>query len=468
MLDFWENFSSRLFTGGVELEEGLDFLMAKNMSLRTAQDLSLITEFDGLLRKWGIGECYISGETITGLSLLDMTIADVSDESLIFTVNKKSCDNTLVFFTEDGLRSFMMSGVDSHLYSTIYVFKKFTAFASRTTWFLPWNEPAPKPIEDWGGLFDPRKLSRDLTGKSLVPSDIRPWILFRGDQLENSSVFIGWKEAAIKFLSCSMCSELELRSGMLYFCSKGEKSRSIPFVENKFSGGNSFDVVHKCAEWIFEKKEEAESKHAFLNYHVAINFRGGDEWPEASLIECSFVDAQQAYRLHLQKTSKELLRSLADLRKSLYDEVSRVSQNTTGLISNLWRDFALAAISVALNITQKSASLGEANLRMLTYGTVLYLLSSYLITILANSSFARIGNNNRKTWHAKVYAFLDTDDYNKLVRDPIEAGLFVYRVVAYAVGLAYLITILILINIVYPLLPFFGSIYTIVLEHIAR
>lgn len=447
MLTSWHQFLSKVVNEeSSSREDSLSFWLY-NIYCPSAEVLFLIKSLGESIKNEGIGECYLTNDFLSETSLKDVNYSDIEGEKLNFSITKTPLPSECFFFTIEGFKTALRERKHINSVEKVYFLSDFSCFASFSTWYLPWKQEPPHKIGNWNGLIDPRKLSRDLTNRTLIPNDIRPWLLFYSDESSTSEEFDAWKLESIKNISYSLCSELDKNDSQILFCAKCEKTRNILFHDELFEQDqHNFSIFQDVAKWIFSSKEDAEAKHTFLNYHIAIECSDSTSWPDPILLKRSFDDAKQAYKLHLHKSSKDFLKSLNDLRKSLYDDVSRISTNTSNLISSLWRDFSIAGIVIVLNIAQKSTSLKPEHIKIITYLTLSYLFVSFLVTITSNHKFNMLAKKNRDNWHSKIYSFLNQEDYTQLIEDPIGKGYKIYKKTACFIGFAYLLCILILLG----------------------
>jgi hypothetical protein len=194
---------------------------------------------------------------------------------------------------------------------------------------------------------------------------------------------------------------------------------------------------------------EADSKHVLLNYHLASEMRKDSLWPSKKALDNALTNAKEAYRLHLTNSSKKALNSLAEIKKTLHEEVGQVIQNTHKLSTSLWRDFIIVMSAIVLRFTVESRNLPKFAVNLVGCGIILFIITSFLTTILSNYRFAKIAKTNRETWRKKVYQFLDEQGYDKLVTTPVTNAQNAYRKVAWVTGILYIFIIGILFYLLF-------------------
>jgi hypothetical protein len=205
---------------------------------------------------------------------------------------------------------------------------------------------------------------------------------------------------------------------------------------------------------VYSPRRDAEAKFLFVNRELSLGWRDADRWPEglAHILRHSLVSARDEFAFYLQDQSRDALKSLADLRKGLQEEVAKTQQATRDLLGALWRDFAVAALVLALRSPpiSSTAILHPEVVRLVTLSAAALLLISLIITIVSNARFNALSNSSRASWRQRLYSFLSEADWNALVESQLRAGRRVYRAVVAAVIVAYLAAILYLINLAEP------------------
>ncbi|QIJ76961.1 hypothetical protein GU700_21695 [Methylobacterium sp. NI91] len=187
-----------------------------------------------------------------------------------------------------------------------------------------------------------------------------------------------------------------------------------------------------------------------MNNHLSLVWRDGHRWPEGlpSVLGEALISAREAYAFHVESETKEALKALGELRKNILEDVTKAQGATRDLISSLWRDFAIAGVVLAFRSpVAQSMTGGMGNLRYVAPATALMLVLSLVVTVISNFVFAVLANWGREDWRKKLYPFVSTKEWKRLVKTPIARTRWVYRftlpVVAlfYGVAVWYLYTI---------------------------
>ncbi len=390
-----------------------------------------LQRLDELLRSADLGICFI--KDMEALTINALSFEEIENRSFDFIIQKKGNEGEFFFFYLNGLVEALRDAEFPNRAQKVSLSLNFQPFATWSTWFLPWGREMPFDIPEWTGLQDPRKLVRDLTSRKAVPLDIRNWILCKADNLEESAVLNAWKEASSKRLMFVLPHEVVPLDDGVGVSFKGQRTFTLPVGSSPAEDlVGSFPVLHETAYWLYKSQNEADTKHALLNFHLAMESASMSNWPESGVLSRSLANAIEAYRLHLYDTGKEFPKSLADLRKALRDEVIRVNEATHSLVGKLWKDFAIAASVVAVRFaTVTSGAISETGLQVLSCGTAFFLIVSLGITLYSNCTFFRVAEKSRTDWRNRLYLFMQNAEFTNLVDKPVQQGLRIYRSRAY-------------------------------------
>lgn len=435
---------------GSSLSEDHTILRIANFRCSDTEDLDLIKTLFHSINHENLGECIFTGEVLRDIDIKQITVDDLENDILTLVIKKnKKEDGFFYFFTKEGLEKALKEKEFSYFAKKVWIAEEFNEFSSVTTHYLRWKSETLVNSFEWTGVSDPRKLVRDLSINSeySVPYDIRPWLLTPNQKILESEVFKIWQEVAAKNISLTLPNEIRYADNEGKVAFRGEKSREVSVAnptENQYF--EMFSVLHECAEWAFSNIQDAEIKHTLLNYHLASEWIGDSFWPNKTFLERAVSSARESYKLHLQNSGKELLKAYGEIKKSLQDDVNKVAENTRGLVSNFWRDFAIAAGVLVLNFATKS-NISSEGIRIIYVSISVFLMLSLTITTVINAKFNKIIQNNRNTWRNKLYPFIDNKNYTEIVDSPISKSLQVYYSVVFITYLIYLTMVSFLIYI---------------------
>lgn len=123
------------------------------------------------------------------------------------------------------------------------------------------------------------------------------------------------------------------------------------------------------------------------------------------------------------------MKSLADLRKGLVDDVQKLSQQTRDISSAMWKDVAVALGTIGLKVATDASKVSGTSLTIasLAFGIAVYMGASFLMTTRMNAEFIKLASDSRETWRRKLYSFLDDSDFEALATTPISEAVKIYK-----------------------------------------
>ncbi|TIV70763.1 MAG: hypothetical protein E5V79_06450, partial [Mesorhizobium sp.] len=91
-------------------------------------------------------------------------------------------------------------------------------------------------------------------------------------------------------------------------------------------------MTQSVATWVYENDRELENRHGLLAAEVArTSFRDGDAQALAGVLGTAFEGARIAYNFGVTQQSKDTLKALGDLRKTVSDDATKLSETTRTL-----------------------------------------------------------------------------------------------------------------------------------------
>lgn len=434
---------------GAAVSETLETCRVDETSCADAAGLARLGEAARLVAAEGIGTLKVYG-TISGeVDPSTCPYEDLEAEPLRIVLTKSRAPGWCYFLTEAGFASVLRDDFVAEPLA-IWVATAFAPFTTLTLSVSPWDGPRTPP--DAGTLPErPRKLVRDLT-HGRTPPVVGPWLLADRPSA-GSPVFDAWAAVAVERLAFALPYEVRSVEGEERVVLKGPRTTPVAVVPmTRDWPSKILEPLTEAATWVYAAPREAEARFLFLNNHLSLDWRDGLHWPDGllHLLRGSLASAKEAYAFHLQDQSKDALKTLGDLRKSLQDEVARAQAASRDLLSSLWRDLAVAGVVLALKSPTAPQIAGAEVLRWVTLATAFLLAVSLGMTIFANARFNRLADDARAEWRRKLYAFMSDVEWTRLVEKPIRRGRVVYRVALPVVGSLYLAAALYLVAVAEP------------------
>ncbi|WP_413731474.1 hypothetical protein [Sodalis sp. RH20] len=327
-----------------------------------------------------------------------------------------------------------------------------TSFSTLTFEALPWID---KPSEDSNFFEEKKEHSRvrsyvkNYESHNLAPSCVEPWIL-NSLEIENEA-FETWKALSCLLLVKCLPDELFYNEDGIEIAGlSGRPPRKLVIDKNNLDI-SIYDDLQETIKWIYLQGNEIELKHTFLASELA------REWPAnidfysglSRKLPLALESASLLYKAHIRSSSKETIKTLADLRKTLSEDVQKIVQQTRDISNNIWKDIAIVMGAVIFKYTINIAKSPDLNniysFIFLTLG--IYMIMSFSLTIYINKKFTNLLEKNRKAWRGKLYGFLDDNDYQTLANGPIEDAIKAYKRVKLITGILVCLITLVLFSL---------------------
>jgi len=333
-------------------------------------------------------------------------------------------------FSVQGLRKLLASSETLIGISTVRIADDFDAFQTRGPLFEPWvGEPVAAPVRKAPAPDrNPRRYVRSALTASLVPSEADPWLLAEAE-ISSSRVLAIWKSHAVHWMALTLLDEIYDEGAVTFAVLHGPPTRRLklgkagPFSEDQFA------AIAPAAQWVFGEGTDVETKHTLLTNELARLWGVSDTYFD-SIFDVALLaldGARTAYAAHLKAGSRETIRSLSELRKSLADEALRITDQTRALATSLWRDVAIAigaaAFKTVLDISKNSgaANAGTEHVYVgVLAATILYLVARMAVATWINDHFLSVSNLTRRVWRRKIYGFVSDEDFLALAQKPLD------------------------------------------------
>jgi hypothetical protein len=349
---------------------------------------------------------------------------------LRFRIRLPHCGGAQHLLVGEQFRRLLNRPSDLGTVSLVRITKLQNPFETEAFAVVPWADaPQPAPLRSPRLDASPRRFVKCLAPQAMAPSEIEPWLEKPGEHGPSEFHDI-WKEAASVALCRSLTNEIYMDGDLLQCVLASTPSRRLIYGDERTPTDEEFASLQSCARWVFKEGADIEVRHTLLTNELGREWRDDRSYLDGlwTRLRPSLDAAKLAYRAHLKSGSKETLKSLSDLRKTLGDEIQKLMQQTRDLSANVWRDIAVAlgvtAIRFGLDPTKiEGARTGFAIIFALT---AIYIWASYWITLRTNKEFLQVIDDTRSAWRDKLYGYLDDDDYTSLANAPIRSAISAY------------------------------------------
>ncbi|MCF7539385.1 hypothetical protein [Pseudomonas petrae] len=319
----------------------------------------------------------------------------------------------LFLVTEVGFSTYLQKGHPAIQWRLLGLTKP---FCSRLRSYSSWHEtlectdvPPTKP---------PRLLVKESASVSSVPEDTRHWLLADGQSLDYADPLnVIWAMHSFDALCRCVANEIDGTGSTLTF--KGPPKLNLKLdTDLQLSAScvalQEFLSLQEAAAWVYENAREAEVKHILLSAEIARSGRANGHvivyFKEhlASALECAKI----AYQMSVSEVTKDMLKALADLRKAVTEETSKATDVTR-------QSVAAIATSLTIGIGLIAARVNVQVNAYLVSAVMLVAVAYTGISVFSGWTFISIQKKLREEWQPKLYRYLSTEEFSKMVAAPI-------------------------------------------------
>ncbi|WP_312320189.1 hypothetical protein [Stenotrophomonas sp.] len=261
------------------------------------------------------------------------------------------------------------------------------------------------------------KIAVKCVGDSdLLAADIGPFITVGTDLPWAQYAFGVWLDVALPRLMVSLASELTRATLEIDF--SGPPKVTLEGIADSGAatlGTSGFFALQSAVQWVYESDREVETRKKLFGIELARSVKNHANAYEAFRDGCSdaLEGAKIAHQFGLADVSRDALKSMADLRKSVADETTKVAEATRQLsLSIAGTMFYGLGLIAARTVSIVSPYLLDA-MALVGLG---YVGAIILITHKNLQHQADL----RTRWRGKFYEFLRTEDYRTMVTEPLE------------------------------------------------
>ncbi|MDK4718966.1 MULTISPECIES: hypothetical protein [Rhizobium] len=341
---------------------------------------------------------------------------DVPAPSTVFaiTLNKVSQKAVLRLFYGKSLIG-LSRALDSSLVVCVAELTADQAFTSYGARFQPWTQQPPAPFERMPELPNPRSISHDASNAGLVPADIRPWLL-QHHPAQSSQTFEAWRSLAAPRLMAALSDQVYGAAPNVIYQFSGPPSRKVGLSLLELLA--IFDRLNEGVFWAFAGGErDTETRHVLLAAEWARSYRQGNL---AEFGDGSLESAKAAYAAYVKAGSKETLKALADLRKTVVDEAQKATQRAQDMTGALWKDLAVATTPFVIKILSDAAKTPNTWIAgLFAIGAAAFLILSFRVQTFINAGYFSGQDRARAIWALRLNQVLSAAEIEEFSETPI-------------------------------------------------
>ncbi|MEE8658883.1 hypothetical protein CGLAMM_07400 [Acetobacteraceae bacterium EV16G] len=347
------------------------------------------------------------------------------------SVQKPSCaSGEILFLSTAGFRDWLNSPTKADL---VVVVGLDEIISTESTQFVPYGA-SRDPRRGSVSFCNPRKLVREYSSKRKVPQSIECWLLSDPASWGESVQFKLWASYSTRAILLSLANEIDEETESYVF--KGTPRLALKMLKSDFELETSldeknFENLQAAGRWVYESDREAEVRHTLFSSELARN--GVGKTDAVACIKESSAEALDgakiAYQMLVAKMSADNLKALADLRKALIEEMSKIGdasrQVAQAVASALWAVLG----AVAARITVETP--------FILIVPILMIACIYVWTVIYTGlKFIAFQEDRQGVWRTQIYSFLSKSDFKEMVLDPSGKAASSFKIAAKICGFA--------------------------------
>jgi hypothetical protein len=404
-----------LANAGFTVDERLDTLVLRGAFPSNDSQEAWIACAAAIPRPFALLQIYDPG--IGG----DLGEADDFDPSRKVSINirKPTYDGCACFVFHDSAASFVRER-QIPFRMAIEGLTPAQTFAARGLDVVRWDLSQPvSPATAPKSPIDATRFVRDFVPEREVVTDLSPWILITAPAA-TSVFFEAWQAVASRRLLAGLVSRAWLEGGHVWLQASGPPIFRVRADQPDLVQARS--LLTEAAHWVFLSGIDIEARHVLFAGELARANHQGQNF--VATIERALEAAKVAYEAHVQSSSRETLKVLADLRKTVIEETQKVAQRAQDLTATLWRDLAVSAAPFVLKIVSDAGKTPSAAISAAFYFAAAFFIAvSFVLQSKINRAFFDSQQTSRQHWMQTLYSYISQKEREEIAEAPIEKAI---------------------------------------------
>lgn len=338
------------------------------------------------------------------------------------TVVKPSAAGLVFFFFQDALAAYFAQPVEPTVI-LVADLPKDAAFHARGLAVTTWQADATLPSVLEPLPINPRKLVADHVPAREIPEDLSPWVLTTAPVVQ-SPAFQSWSKMAARRLLGGLVSSAFSEGSDVWFQVSGPPIFKIRADDPDI--GSQLQLLTEAVTWVYLSGFDIEARHRLFSGELARGDRLGQAFADS--LARGLDSAKIAYEAHVHSASRETLKALADLRKTVIEEAQKVTQRTQDMTAGLARDLAVSAAPFILKILGDAGKAATAPIAAGFYfAAAAFIALSFGLQWRINAAFMASQKASRQRWMQTLFTYISNKERDEIAEQPIEDAVSNYR-----------------------------------------
>lgn len=319
---------------------------------------------------------------------------------------------------------------------SVFVLGDFEDFRAGDRWVRAWDGTVPTADEEpeksrADAVVDVRRgLVRDLSG-GRMPRNLYRWL--PTSTPEDSDFSTAWMNAAAARLMFAMASEVETDDdGSLRVVLNGLRKRL--FLGSPPTGVTTvqFEALRETVEWLLVPARDAEARHQMLVRRLeplVSDERDKNWWAAvAPHLKEALIGARTEYRVFVTSKSAELLKTMAEVRKGVAEDVEKIVARTNRMSQAFIGGLGVLAAGLGIRVAMSAGTESAAVVTLVFCAVVLFVTWCGLRLTEVVATRALIADlRHLRRWHLRLHQSLTRADYRSLAVSPVIDAVRLYN-----------------------------------------
>lgn len=335
-------------------------------------------------------------------------VAGVAPYSVVFS--KPISEGTRFFLSTDSFRQWLKSPDAA---SAVRVAASEALFVTELFPVLGWEEEFES--EPSKQRKCPRRVVRDATGSTIIPADVRPFLLVEESPVPaEDQVFQVWASVSARNLLSALATEVPSLNRLEFVGPPRLEITDLADVPIP-DWLKCQPALQEAVRWVYDLDREVELRHRLFSQEFARLAYGHLPVIGESVGRFCFSAIEGAkivYGFHVHEISKDALKSLSDLRKVVSDDTQKLFE--------VLRQMALSAAAALFYVIGLVSTRLAAMLNPIAFDFLLLIGMVYVAVVVSvNHRSIQQQRDLRELWRTKVYRYLTDSEYAELVEVPM-------------------------------------------------
>lgn len=363
-------------------------------------------------------------------------------QNYVITVEKPKTDGVAYFLFEEGaIKSLQADGQPRQI--LVAGFADDAAFRTRGFDVSRWDLDAALVSPPNRESISPAKLVSDYVPTREITPDLAPWIRTT-PPVHCSALYQSWQAVAARRLLGGLVSSAWWEKDQVWLQASGPPVFRIPADDSSIAA--AWEPLTDAAMWVYLSGSDIEARHRLFTSELARADRPGQVFIET--LKRAREAADVAYAAHIQSSSRETLKALGDLRKTVIEETQKVSQRAQDLTAGLWKDVAVTTTPFVLRLFPDAGKIASLSISAYFYfAAAVFISLSYGLQWRINGAFFKSQEQSRARWFQTLYTYISAREREEIAEEPINQAMKNYRETRNVLLVVYALLIAILVSV---------------------